>query len=91
MKKCCWLYANEKLSIYSACFIGKTVQELVDDFNKEVEAAEITQDKIYYREALINAFEEKSVDVSAVVEGAEISIAHCVRFDEENRALIIVE
>ena len=90
MKKCCWLYANEKINTYSACFIGRTIAELVDDFNKEVGSKELTQDRAYYHEALINAIEEKGVDVSVVSDGTNICFEHKVRFDEETRALVII-
>ena len=91
MKKCCWLYANDKINTYAACFIGKTVQELVEDFNHDVNQRELTQDRAYYHEALIHAFEERGVDVSAVVSGNEISFAYPVFFDIENQALKIVD
>ena len=91
MKKCCWLYANERINTYAACFIGKTVAELVEDFNKEVEVRELTHDRAYYHEALLHAFEERGVDVSAISDGTNISFAHHVRFDEADRALVIAE
>ena len=91
MKKCCWLYANEKINTYSACFIGKTITELVDDFNQDVGATGLTQDRAYYHEALLHAFEEKGVDVSAITDGTTISFAHQIRFDAENRALVVVD
>ena len=87
MKKCCWLYANEKLSIYSACFIGKTVDDLIVDFNEEVEKKEITQDRIYYRQALLQAFAEKDIDVSEVSDGENADFSRKVGFDRENRRL----
>ena len=91
MKKCCWLYANQKLNTYSACFIGKTVAELVADFNQNVGETELTQDKAYYHEALIHAFEEKGVDVSAISDGKLIRFDHRIRLDEATRALVIEE
>ena len=89
MKKCCWLYANEKINTYAACFIGKTLAELIDDFNKDVGSTNLTQDRVYYHEALLDAIEEKGVDVSAVSDGSSISFEHRVRFDEETRSLVI--
>ncbi len=91
MKKCCWLYANEKINTYSACFIGKTIYELVDEFNQEVGVTGLTQDRAYYHEALLHAFEEKGVDVSAITDGTTISFAQPIRFDEENRALVVLD
>lgn len=91
MKKCCWLYANEKIKTYSACFIGKTIAELVQDFNQDVGMVNLTHDKAYYHEALLHAFEEKGVDVSAVTDGKSICFDYRVRFDEETRALVVEE
>ena len=87
MKKCCWLYANDRIQMYSACFIGKSLQELVDDFNQEVGLQDLTQDRAYYHEALLHAFEEKGVDVSAITDGKEIDFEHRVCLDENSRAL----
>lgn len=91
MKKCCWLYANEKINTYSACFIGKTTDELVQDFNEEVGNKELTHDRAYYHEALIHALEEKGIDVSAVTDGTIISFEHPIRFDRENRSLVLAD
>ena len=88
MKKCCWLYANEKINTYAACFIGKTTAELVADFNQDVGATTPNHDKAYYHEALLQAFEERGVDVSAVSDGTSISFEHRIRFDEETRSLV---
>lgn len=92
MKKCCWLYANEKLNTYSACFIGKTANDLVDDFNKEVDNnEELTQDRAYYREALLQAFDEKDIDTTAITDGTTINFSHHITFNPETRALEIVK
>ena len=91
MKKCCWLYANEKIKTYSACFIGKSITELVDDFNRDVGVIGLTHDRAYYHEALLLAFEEKGVDVSAVTDGTNISFEHHIRFDEETRAIVVAD
>ena len=88
MKKCCWLYANDKINTYAACFIGKTIAELIIEFNQDVGLTGLTHDRAYYHEALLHAFEERGVDVSAVTDGENISFAHRVHFDEEKRALV---
>ena len=88
MKKCCWLYANEKINTYAACFIGKTITELVDDFNQEVGVTELTQDRAYYREALLHALEEKGIDVSTVMDGMNIRFDHRIHFDWETNSLV---
>lgn len=89
MKKCCWLYAKEKINTYAACFIGKSITELVNDFNQDVGTTNLTHDKVYYHEALLHAFEEKGVDVSAVSDGTDVSFAQRIRFDEETRSLVV--
>ena len=87
MKKCCWLYASGKVATYAACFIGKTAQELVDEFNAEVGRDGLTQDRVYYREALVRALEERGVDVSAVRDGDLLRFDRPVRLDDETRTL----
>ena len=91
MNKCCWLYAKERISTYEACFIGKTISELVEDFNQDVGAQGWAQERAYYHEALMNAFEQKGIGVSAVSDGEHISFARKVRFDEATRALVVEE
>ncbi len=96
MKKCCWLYANEKLNTYSACFIGKTIDELVDDFNKEVNNPEpLTQDRAYYREALLQAIEEKGIDTAPITDstiaGTTINFTHPIACNHETRELEILK
>ena len=83
------MYAKDRITTYAACFIGKTMNELVDDFNKEVGNKELTPDRAYYREALLTAIEEKGVDVSAVSDGESISFEHQIEFDAETRSLKI--
>ena len=87
MKKCCWLYANERISTYSACFIGKTIAELVEDFNNDCGMKELTHDRAYYHEALLHAFEEKGIDVSAITDGENIDFSHRITYDREMHAL----
>ena len=88
MKKCCWLYASSKVNTYSACFIGKSITELVEEFNKETVLPVVSQDRIYYREALLGAIESHGVNVSAVKIGDRMNFDRKVRYDEEIRALV---
>ena len=89
MKKCCWLYAHDKLNTYAACFIGKTTAELVDEFNQDVGLTGLTQDRAYYHEALLHAFEERGIDVSAITDGDTISFAQPIRYNREEQRLEI--
>ena len=91
MKECCWLYANEKINTYTACFIGKSVNQLVEDFNQEVGLKELTQDRAYYHEALIRAFEERGVDTSKLIYEGEISFQHRIKFDRSTQQLIMID
>ena len=88
MKKCCWLYAGERIATYSACTIGKTISELVEDFNTEIEGSD-AQDRIYYRQAILQAIEEKGIDVSAVDDVEDFSKR--INFVVEERKLEIVD
>ena len=86
MKKCCWLYAGERIATYSACLIGKTVSELVDDFNSAFEQVH-AQDRVYFRQAVLQAIGEHGIDVAAVEDklGDETKIA----YDAEERRLVV--
>ena len=88
MKKCCWLYAGERMATYSACTIGKTIAELVDDFNTAFDKTD-AQDRIYFRQALLQAIEEKGIDVSAV-EAVEDFSKH-IKYVVEERKLEVVD
>ena len=88
MNKCCFLYARERITTYAACFIGKSVRELVSDFNADVGGSPFSPDRAYYHEALLLAFEERGVDVSAISDGETIDFEHLVEYDAVARALV---
>ncbi len=68
-------------------FYRQNGQELVDEFNAEVGRDGLTQDRVYYREALVRALEERGVDVSAVRDGDLLRFDRPVRLDDETRTL----
>ena len=87
MKKCCWLYAGQRIAIYSASLIGKTIPELVNDFNTEYNKID-KADVVYFRQAILQSIEEKGVDVS-VVEDCLSDLPLKVKYNEEERKLVI--
>ena len=51
----------------------------------------LAHERAYFYEALLHAFEERGVDVSAVSDGTNISFEHRIHFDTETYSLQIVE
>ena len=84
MKKCCWLYAGERIATYSACMIGKSIPELIDDYNTVFDMID-KADVVYYRQAVLQALEEKGIDISAVDDPSDFS--QQVEYDGEDRRL----
>ena len=64
------------------------VPQLIEYFNREVGNRGWTSERAAYDTALIDAFINKSVDVSAVYDGTSISFKHKVSLDPESKKLI---
>jgi len=62
-------------------FADMQIPELVNIFNAQVQSRGWSSMRAYHDQALIDDFQRRSIDVSAVYDGKVLSFAHSVRYD----------
>ena len=66
------------------------IPELVTVFNRQVGSTGWTSMRAYHDLALIDEFQRRGIDVSAIYDGKTISFAHPIKYDiAENRLVTI--
>ena len=71
-------------------FADKQIPELVNIFNSEVQSRGWTSMRAYHDHALLDEFQRRGIDTSAVYDSRAISFAHPVRHDLQNNKLVVV-
>ena len=66
---------------YALQFADMQISELVTVFNSQVQSRAWSSMRAYHDQALIDEFQRRSIDVSAVYDGKVLSFAHSVRYD----------
>jgi hypothetical protein len=66
------------------------INELVTVFNRQVGNAGWTGMRAYHDHALIDEFQRRGIDVSAIYDGKAISFAHPVRYDLPDNKLVVI-
>ena len=79
---------NSSYKFYVARLSSMPVSQLVELFNKEVGNRGWTSERSSFDAALIDAFINKGVDVSAVYDGCSISSKQKVSLDSGSQKLI---
>ena len=77
-------------TMYALQFAGMQIPELVTAFNAQVQNRGWSSMRACHNLALIDEFQRRSVDVSAVSDGKTISFAHPVKYDIEDNRLIAI-
>ena len=75
---------------YALQFADMQITELVTSFNQEVKNPSWSSMRAYHDQALIDEFQRRGIDVSAVYAGKAISFAHPVGYDIADNRLAIV-
>ena len=75
---------------YALQFAGMQIPKLVTVFNRQVGNIGWTGMRAYHNQALIEEFQRRGIDVSAVYDGKGICFAHPVRYDIVNNRLAII-
>lgn len=75
---------------YALQFASMQINELVTVFNRQVGNAGWTGMRAYHDRALIDEFQRRGIDVSAVYDGKAISFAHPVRYDLPDNKLVVI-
>lgn len=71
-------------------FVDKQIDELVTTFNREVGNNGWVGMRAYHDQALIDEFQLRGIDVSAVYDGKAIFFTHPVRYDIANNRLTTI-
>ena len=71
-------------------FADMQIPELVNTFNAQVQSRAWSSMRAYHDQALIDEFQRRGIDTSAVYDGKAISFAHPVRYDLSNNKLVVL-
>lgn len=71
-------------------FADIQILELVSVFNAQVQNRGWSSMRAYHDQALIDKFQRRDIDSSAVYDGRTISFAHPVRYDMADNRLIAI-
>ena len=75
---------------YALQFAGMQIPELVTAFNAQVQNRGWSSMRAYHNLALIDEFQRRGIDTSAITDGHSITFAHPVTYDlQENKLTII--
>ena len=75
---------------YALQFADMQIPELVTVFNAQVGNHGWSSMRAYHDQALIDEFQRRGIDVSAVYDGKVLSFAHSVRYDLPDNKLIAI-
>jgi len=75
---------------YALQFADMQITELVTSFNQEVKNPGWSSMRAYHDQALIDEFQRRSIDVSAVFDNKSISFAHPVSYDITDNRLTTI-
>jgi len=74
---------------YALQFADMQIPELVNTFNQQVQSRAWSSMRSYHDKALLDEFQRRGIDTSAVYDGQTISFAHPVRYDLSDNRLVI--
>ena len=76
---------------YALQFADMQIPELVTIFNAQVQNRGWSSMRAYHDQALIDEFQRRGIDFSAVYDGKVITFAHTVRYDLPNNKLVVIK
>jgi hypothetical protein len=71
-------------------FADMQIPELVNTFNQQVQSCAWSSMRAYHDKALLDEFQRRGIDTSAVYDGKAISFAHPICYDLPNNKLITI-
>ena len=75
---------------YALRFADMHIPELVNTFNQQVQSRAWSSMRAYHDKALLDEFQRRGIDTSAVSNGKAISFAHPICYDLPNNKLITI-
>jgi hypothetical protein len=71
-------------------FADMQIPELVTVFNAQAQSRGWSSMRAYHDQALLDEFQRRGINTSAVIDGETISFAHPVRYDLPNNKLVVI-
>jgi hypothetical protein len=71
-------------------FADMQIPELVTIFNTQVQCRGWSSMRAYHDQALLDEFQRRGIDTSAVYDSRAISFAHPVRYDQPINKLVVI-
>ena len=75
---------------YALQFADMQIPELVNIFNAQVQSRGWSSMRAYHNQALIDEFQRRGIDVSAVYDGKTITFVHPVRYNIDDNQLTTI-
>ncbi len=75
---------------YALQFADMQIPELVNIFNAQIQNRGWSSMRACHDQALIDEFQRRGIDDSAVYDGKVITFAHTVRYDLPNNKLVVI-
>ena len=75
---------------YALQFADMQIPELVTVFNHQVGNTGWTSMRAYHDQALIDEFQRRGIDTTAVYDGKAISFAYPVKYEQPNNKLVVI-
>ena len=75
---------------YALQFADMQIPELVNTFNRQVQSHAWSFMRSYHDKALLDEFQRRGIDTSAVYDGKAICFAHPICYDLPNNSLVSV-
>ena len=76
---------------YALQFADIQIPELVNEFNAQVQSRAWSSMRAYHDQALIDEFQNRCIDVSAISDGRTINFAKPINYDLGGNKLIVID
>ncbi len=75
---------------FALLFADMQIPELVNEFNTQVQNRGWSSMRAYHNQALVDEFDRRGVDNTAITNGRTINFEHPVRYDPQNNKLVVL-
>ena len=75
---------------YALQFADMQIPELVNEFNVQVQSRAWSSMRAYHNQALVDEFQRRGIDVSAVSDGRSIDFTKHIKYSLDGNKLIVI-
>ena len=75
---------------YALQFADMQLPELVNEFNAQVQSRAWSSMRAYHDQALIDEFQNRGINVSAISDGRSINFAKQIKYNLDSNKLIVI-